>query len=440
MLYARLLGASTRAGEDDFCVYALVYLKRRWTGPSRRRIARVTSFGRLPARGRRLLTSTVHRPAIALALVIAACTSASAPTSSGHENVTVTDKTASELVAVLGAGQTAMGKKDLAGFQATIDLSRAAFRRCQTETFDIAAQQGFTPFDVKIAKVERYLDTYVRAYVGNDAKGYSRTYFRKEGGLWIRTEPLDSELGGDQTKTFDGLQLSYYGIDSDVIDKYAAAGKDARAFLIKLAEGRTTMGPGFGLRIFPTRGAAGPNVSCSEAGTSLTNSTNGPFVRLYSNALLFTPDLTAVTDATAAVIRHDGLHWLQDHFIIGITARLPFWLREGWPDFVGGSRTFAAKKGVLCFASTPTPTFKQLEDGALETSQTPPNLAVQYYAFANTMVEYVYKIGGGANAYWDLMRAYQGGVDARVNLTKTLGVTPEAFYSGWLVWARQTYC
>ena len=56
------------------------------------------------------------------------------------------------------------------------------------------------------------------------------------------------------------------------------------------------------------------------------------------------------------------------------------------------------------------------------------------------MVEYVYKIGGGANAYWDLMTAYKAGVDAKVNLPKVLGVTPEAFYAGWLSWAKQTYC
>jgi hypothetical protein len=54
-------------------------------------------------------------------------------------------------------------------------------------------------------------------------------YFRRAGGKWIRSEPLESELGGDRTKTVNGLQLSYYGIDDDVIDRYASAGADARA-------------------------------------------------------------------------------------------------------------------------------------------------------------------------------------------------------------------
>ncbi|HEX9495314.1 MAG TPA: hypothetical protein VGA38_06115 [Candidatus Limnocylindria bacterium] len=290
---------------------------------------------------------------------------------------------------------------------------------------------------MKIAKVEPYLDTYARAYVGTDAGGYARAYFRRDGGKWIRSEPLESELGGDRTKTINGLQLSYYGIDDDVIEKYASAGADARAFLVRQAEGHTQTGQAFGLRIFPTRGAAGPNVGCGVAGFHLTNVPSDPFIRLFSNALLFTPDLAAVTESTASIVRHEGLHWLQDQFIPGITARMPFWLVEGWPDYVGQSRTLATKKAVLC--TTATPTYKQLEDGVLQTPETPPELPGQYYSFANTMVEYVYKIGG-PNAYWDLMTAYKAGVDANVNLPKVIGSTPDAFYAAWLSWAKVTYC
>jgi hypothetical protein len=76
----------------------------------------------------------------------------------------------------------------------------------------------------------------------------------------------------------------------------------------------------------------------------------------------------------------------------------------------------------------------------LQTPETPPELPGQYYSFANTMVEYVYKIGGGANAYWDLMTAYKAGVDAKVNLPQVLHVTPEVFHAGWILWAKQTYC
>jgi len=386
------------------------------------------------------VTRALRRLSIALALVLlipAACTSTATPVASGPEKVAITDKTASELVAVMTAWQQALAKKDLTGFQATIDLTRAAFRRCQSEAFDIASRQGISSTPFKVAKVEPYLDVYARAYVGDDVTGYSRMYFRRDAGKWIRSEPLDTELGGDQTKTIDGLQLSYYGIDSDVIDRYAASGNDARLFLAKTAEGHTATAAGFGLRIFPTRGAAGPNVGCTVAGFHLTNTPSDPFIRLFSNALSFKPDLSAVTDTTASIIRHEGLHWLQDQFIPGISARMPFWLVEGWPDFIGQSRSTATKKQVLC--NTPTPTYKQLEDGVLQTPETPPELPGQYYSFANTMVEYVYKIGG-PSAYWDLMTAYKAGVDAKVNLPLVLHLTPDAFYSAWLTWAKQTYC
>jgi hypothetical protein len=379
------------------------------------------------------------RLAIVLALICSACTASIEPAASPAvpEKVAITDRTPAELAAVLAAWQLALVRKDLTAFQATIDLTRPAFRRCAAETFDIASRQGWSLGDIRIAKVEPYLDTYVRAYAGSDEMGFSREYFRRAGGKWIHTEPLESELGGDRTKTVDGLQLTYYGIDDDVIDLYAASGNDARAFLLKQAEGHTQTGQAFGLRIFPTRGAAGPSVSCGTGGFHLTNVPNDPFIRLFANALWLKPDLRSVTESTASLIRHEGLHWLQDQFIPGITARMPFWLIEGWPDYVGQSRTGATKKYVLC--STPTPTYKQLEDGAPQTTGAPPELPGQYYSFANTMVEYVYKVGG-PNAYWDLMTAYKAGVDAKVNLPKVLGVSPDAFYSSWLIWAKQTYC
>ena len=376
--------------------------------------------------------------AVALAL-LAACTAATppAPSPSGPEKATITAQTPAELLAVYDAAQTALAAKDLAGFQKTIDLTRAAYRRCQSEAFDIASRQGYARVSARIAKVEPYLDTYVRAYLGTDATGYARVYFRREAGRWIRTEPLESELGGDRAKTVDGLQLTYYGIDDDVIDRYAAAGIAVRAFLLEQARGHTTTGQAFGLRIFPTRGAAGPNVSCSTAGFHLPNVPSDPFIRLFSNALSFAPDLATVTETTASIIRHEGLHWLQDQFSPSITARLPFWMVEGWPDFIGGSRSAATKRAVVC--GTPVPTYKQLEDGVLQTPETPPELPGQYYSFANTMIEYLY-LTYGPNAYWDLMGAYKAGVDAKVNLPKVLGVTPEAYDAAWQAWMKQTYC
>ena len=381
----------------------------------------------------------LRRPLIALVLVtLSACsTAAPAATSpSAPEKVTITDTTAGELLAVYNASQSALAKKDLTGFQATIDLTRAAYRRCQTEAFDLAARRGYAPVNARIANVEPYLGSYVRAYLGTDATGYSRVYFRRDGGKWIGTEPLATELGGDKSKTVDGLELSYYGIDDDVIDRYAASGIEARVFLLKQAEGRTQTGQAFALRVFPTRGAAGA-IGCNIAGSHASANPKDPFIRLYSNALLLKADVSGVSEYTGSVIRHEGLHWLQDQFYPDITARLPFWLVEGWPDYIGRSRSSAAKRDTVC--TTPAPTYKQLEDGASDAPDRPPELPGQYYAFANTMIEYLYKTDG-PNAYWELMAAYKAGVDAKVNLPKVLGVTPEAFYAAWLAWAKPTYC
>ena len=379
----------------------------------------------------------INRALLVLGLVaLTACSTAAPPAASpsGPEKVTITSTTAAEILAVYNSSQSALARKDLTGFQATIDLTRAAYRRCQAEAFDYASRRGYAPFSAKIAKVEPYLGIYVRAYLGTEASGYSRVYYRREGGKWIGTEPLESELGGDKSKTVDGLELSYYGIDDDIIDTYAASGVEARVFLLKAAEGHTQTGQPFALRIFPTRSAAG-TVGCNVAGNHASANPKDPFIRLFSNALLLKPNLGGVTEYTAGVIRHEGLHWLQDQFYPDISARLPFWLVEGWPDYFG---QFArATKDTIC--NTKTPTYKQLEDGAPDSPETPPELPGQYYAFANTMIEYLYKTYG-PNAYWDLMAAYKASVDSKVNLPKAIGVTPDAFYSAWQAWAKKTYC
>jgi hypothetical protein len=370
------------------------------------------------------------------ALAAAAC-GPSAPVAvppAGGAKVAINAQTAGEIEALMQKRAQAMQSKDLAGFQATFDGSRATLRRCQSEAFDIATRQGAAAAP-KVAKVEPYLDEYVRGYVGGDAGGYQRLYFRQEAGRWILTEPKDGELGGDRTKTIGGLDLTYYGIDDDVIDVYAKAGAAVRDFL--QTQARTRTGTPFGLRIFPTRGAAGATVGCSVAGFHLPNNPNDHFVRIFSNALLLKPGFTEVSETTSSIIRHEGLHWLQDQFIPGITARLDWWLTEGWPDFIGESRGLSTKRQVIC--TTQTPTFKQLVDGLLITPETPPELPGQYYAFANSMVEYLYEKFGN-DAYFELMTAYKEGVDPRVNYPKVLKVTPEQFYDGWRAWSKQKFC
>lgn len=372
---------------------------------------------------------------IALAILLGACGPGTAvtPTPAGGGTVVITDSTASEIEALLRKRSESLRSKDLAGFQATFDGTRAALRRCQGEAFEIAARQG-TVGATTVGKVEPYLDQYVRAYVGSDGSGYQRLYFRREGGRWILTEPKEDELGGDRAKTIGGIDLTYYGIDDDIVDVYAKAGARARDFVLTVVRGKT--GTPFGLRIFPTRGAAGPTVACQVAGFHLPNNPSDHFVRLFSNILTFMPGFTEMTDSAVSIIRHEGLHWAQDQFIPGITARLDWWLTEGWPDYIGDSRSPASKQ-VIC--TTPTPTFKQLVDGLLRTPETPPELPGQYYVFANTMIEYLYATFG-SEAYWDLMTTYKDTVDPKVTYPKVLKVTPEQFYDGWKAWSKKKFC
>ena len=372
---------------------------------------------------------------IALALA-AACGPATpvTPAPVADAKVAITDKTAGEIETLLQKRTESMRSKDLAGFQSTFDGSRSALRRCQGEAFEIASRQG-TGAAPMVAKVEPYLDQYVRAYVGSETGGYQRLYFRRDSGRWILTEPRDEELGGDRAKTINGIELTYFGIDDDIVEVYAKAGARARDVVLTTLRGKT--GTPFGLRIFPTRGAAGPTVSCAVAGFHLPNTPKDQFIRLFSNGLTFKTGFAEMTESTVALIQHEGLHWAQDQFIPGISARLDWWLAEGWPDYVGESRATATKKQVIC--TTPTPTFKQLVDGLLVTPETLPELRSQYYSFANSMVEYLYATFG-SDAYFELMTAYKDDVDPKVTYPKVLKVTPEQFYDGWKAWSKQRFC
>lgn len=378
--------------------------------------------------------------ALLLALLLfVSCTSAPpvAPPVGGSaapEKVTITGETPREIEALLGKRSDALARRDLAGFQSTFDTTRPALRRCQTEAFDIASRQGASSSGPQVAKVEPYLDTYVRAYVG-DESGYQRLYFRQDAGRWILSEPKEEELGGDRTNTIQGMALSYYGIDDDVIEIYAKAGAAILAEVQSLA--RTPTGAPFGLRIFPTRSAAGATVGCSTGGFHLINDQKDIYVRLFSNIMLLKPGFTEVSDTTTSIIRHEALHWVQDQIVPGISARLDWWLVEGWPDYLGRSRGDAVKQRVVC--TTTTPTFKQLQDGVLETPETPPELPGQYYAFANTMIQYLYEIHGD-DAYYDLIAVFKDTVDARITYPKALGITGDQLYERWKVWAKQKFC
>jgi hypothetical protein len=360
--------------------------------------------------------------------LLAACTTAqpTAPSASPDTGTTITDKTAGEIEALMAKRANAIAKKDLTAFQATFDGQRAALRRCQTEAFERAARAGTSPSAPKVPKVEKYGD-YVRAYVGNDSDGYQRLYFRKDGTAWKLSEPTESELGGEKTRTVNGIEVSYFVVDEDVVDVYGKAGATIRADI--LTKTGQTAAATFGLRMFPTRSAAGLQ-QCGVGGTFILSD---PYLRIYSNVIFFESGFTELHDYAVGIIQHEALHWLQNQIVPGITARLDEWLSEGWPDYIGNARSETVKKGIIC--TVPTPTFKQLVDGP----STDPDLPPEYYAFYNSMVEYLY-VTYGAKSYFDFLVAYKDRIEPHVTYPRVLGITPEKFYEDYKVWAKKRFC
>ncbi len=370
--------------------------------------------------------------AFALAVLIGSCTAAPTAQVSPTAALALNDNTKSEISSVLQRRQTALAGKDLQGFQATIDMTRPALRRCQQESFDVAVRQGASSTGPVVGKVEVYAGIYVRAYV-DDGLGFMRVYFKNDGSRWVLTEPKESELGGEKTKTVNGVDLSYWGIDDDIVDAFGRAGAETRAFVLSLA----TKPPAkpFAFRLFPTRESAGLTASCAVAGSSFGAPTGDPFLRFYKYWV--GPDFVSPSDYGKSVMKHEGLHWLQEQTIPGINARLDWWLVEGWPDYIGESRPQSAKVNAVC--KNETPTFKQMVDGPNADPNVTPEREIQFYAYANTMVEYLYATFR-KDAYWDILAAYKDTVDPQVTYPKVLGVTPPQFYQSWLAFAKKKYC
>ena len=381
----------------------------------------------------------MRRPFLAALLVVVfvACTppsggpDTSAGTSVAGAKPAINEQSRGAIQALLQRQHDTNATRDQKSFEATIDPDRRALVRCANEAFDIAGRQGVqaTP---QVGKIEAYLDTYVRAYVSEGSLGLRRIFFRQlPDGKWVQTEPKDEELGGEKKTTVDDIQIDYWGLDQDVVDALGKGTLAAKKIVIDnlLSDSRRDA---LAIRFYPTKSVSGIQ-GCTVVGFHFTNVPTDPYVRFFR--YWFNTD-GSVTAPTISFMSHEWLHWAQDQFSVGITARLPWWLVEGWPDFVGQSRTADQIKFVLC--QTQTPTLKQLEDGADPNG--PPELGAQYYGFANSMVEYLYATYGGADAYRKLLVAFKDDARPAIAMPKALGITPEAFYSDWLVAAKKKYC
>jgi hypothetical protein len=329
----------------------------------------------------------------------------------------------------------ALVKRDLKAYQATYDGQRGALRRCKQESFDVVGRTGTAPSALRVLKVEPYGGRYARAWIDEGSLGVARSYFRKVDGKWIQSEPTDAEVGPEKHTTVDTIDIDYWGIDDDVIDALGKGTLQAREFV--LANLLSDVRKPFGIRFYPTRSTQGLQ-ACGVVGFHIPNApADDKFIRFFR--YWFTSDLKALSPATVSFIQHEGLHWAQDQFSPGISARLEWWLIEGWPDFVARSRTTEYKRDTIC--NSPAPAFKQLMDGPrTDVPDFPPEDTVRYYAFANTMVEYLYAQYGGLDTYKQLLTVYKAGVDPNVNYPQVLKVTPDQFYSGWIAFAKKKYC
>ena len=367
--------------------------------------------------------------------VVLGCTPSATPpgasaTTAVVEKPAINETTRGEIQAVLQKQNSAMASKDLTSFGSTLDQERRALVRCATETYDISTRLGVGAVGV-VGKIEPYLDTYVRAYVQEGSLGLRRIYFRKVEGKWVQSEPKDDELGGEKKATVEDIQIDYWGVDQDVVDALGRGTLTARKVVLSNLLSENRRDP-LAIRFYPTKAVAGIQ-GCTTVGFHLTNVATDPYVRFFRYWFTPTGEMTA---PTITFISHEWLHWAQDQFSPGITARLPEWLVEGWPDYVGQARSESQIKFVVC--QTPTPTLKQLEDGAAADSA--PELGAQYQAFDNTMVEHLYVTYGGKDAYRKLLLAFkEDAVPANV-FPKVLNVSAAKFYDDWKTWSKKKYC
>lgn len=381
------------------------------------------------------------RALVAAIVLLAACgptaVETAPPTSASPGPLVADERARADIQALLDKQYQAKSAKDLARFQETLDQTRLAFRRCQTQDFDIASRLG-PGRQGRVLAVEPALEGYLRAYVGDATSGYTRRYFRRDAGRWLMTEPTLAELGDERSRTVGGLVVRYWLLDEDVVEPIANATLAARAQAEK--ELRNTPIPYF-VKLTSTQETAGEFGRCTTQ--VLATYQEQPVPQLTVRELYF----AAPREPTAysrAILTHESLHWVQHQNVTGTQGGIAWWLVEGWPDFVAGTRSLSTTRALLC-GTTPVPTYKQLVDPPPQDVDTPPEVFGQYYAYANSMVEYVYATRG-ADSYWRLYEAYaKSGFRVAFQasdavLAGVLSTTPDRFRADWLAFARKKYC
>ena len=393
--------------------------------------------------GKRLASAPASAAALVVALSLIGC-----GTPKADESGPVDGATVKKLESVLHARAEAMGRGDLKAFTDTVDTTKPAFRRMQQRVFDLPNDFVSLQSSFKISGAERYRG-YIRGFVemtleGNGYLGVfagiqqeSRLYFREMEGRWVLTEPIGNETGEEKNRVTGDSTMTYWSMDEDVAEVFAAAVTDARAWAAKQAPKPVA----FKVQVVfvPTAELAGPGWDAT-VGTSA----KGPGDDIYGPWYGLDRARTHVSAYTQFALRWVALDRMRDAVfpglgVVGQRLSNDAWLDKGWGLFLT-DLDFAAVLRQSC-AGIPLPTLRQLAAGPPPLGA-PGALAETYarwYAYSQSMVAYLYE-RFGPDAYWRLLDAYISNGSTPTNFTAVLKTSRDDFYASWLTWLRKKYC
>jgi len=348
--------------------------------------------------------------------------------------------TRAEVEAVYAKRADALARGDLASFEATYDQARAALRRWQADEFSDARQGLIFERVRSVQRVEPFGESYVRAYVdvvtdvifGVESPSHViRAYFRRVGDRVVLSEPIESELGAQRSRTDGLITVTYREIDDELGPLVLLEMANARSRVERFAP--RGFASAVTIRLVPTAAALGPNWeshTLTQADDSRAVGTWAPL------AMGVDPSLHGMAEMSRAVVQSELARFLRGQVVPNIHSRLiaDQWLSDGWIHYVSGATRADFFKPVC--AGVPAPTLSELS--------LPPNMrsGLDYairYGFQRSMVEYMYE-RFGSTAYWDLLAAYMTDASARVTFPKVLKATPDQYYADWLAWAKKKLC
>lgn len=360
---------------------------------------------------------------VAFALLLAACSSGGeAPRATPSPVASVS--ALAELRDLFAARRRALAAHDLHAYERTYDGSKLAFAACMREQFDAGESESLTPI-----RADPF-GMYYRVIVADAEGDYQRLFARRDAGTLQLTEPAPDEIGELRSKIDGPIRVNYWAIDEDIADGIAIAAHQVYEFVAR--EALVTTKANFSVQLYPLRSLS-KGAPCWIGG-SLTGSRIQPVINLPVYALSFDAAFRMPSSSTYLLVRHEALHWIQEQNAPGAFARAPWWLVEGWPEFMSHVDPSDVMR-ALCITGFPA-----LHDVSQHRPLTQVSSleATIRYSVATTMVDHVVTTYG-QRRYWEL---YAGSLFAdNDRVFKVLvGHDQAAHYEAWLDWAMTKYC